>query len=389
MKILLFDTADRNRLFPLTLTRATATLRMGIDTLQDKWERLLNLPSLILTDYYLQNLYEPVLPGEYLLVASNLLPTQLLAGQIKQLQPGQAINDKDGLVAGILSFNTPPVYATDFSGFFSELTPAINARRIDMYCNIFSWNAEMIEQDFQHYTNGKSTTFSKPGVHIISPENVFIEPGAQIEFSCLNASAGPIYIGRNAVVMEGCLIRGPFVLGDDSVLKMGTKIYGATTLGPHCVGGGEIKNCVMMGYSNKAHDGYLGESVIGEWCNLGAGTSNSNLKNNVSEVKVWSYAANNYIPSGTKCGIVMGDYSRSSINTSFNTGTVVGVCCNVFGEGLSPKFIPDFTWGTNGLSRYELEKGLIDVMNWMKLKHLELDPKKVEVLKYIFNHYND
>ena len=389
MKILLFDTADRKSLFPLTLTRATATIRMGIDTLQDKWERLLNLSSLILTDYYLQDLYEPVLPGEYLLIASNLLPTQLLADQIKQLQPGQAINDKDGLVAGILSFDIAPVFETDFIKLFNELAPAVNARRIDMYCNIFSWNAEMIEQDFQQYAKGKSTTFIKQGVHIISPENVFIETGAQIEFSSLNASTGPIYIGRNAVVMEGCNIRGPFALGEDSVLKMGTKIYGATTLGPHCVGGGEIKNSVIMGYSNKAHDGYLGDSVIGEWCNLGAGTSNSNLKNNVSEVKVWSYAANNYIPSGTKCGIVMGDYSRSSINTSFNTGTVVGVCCNVFGEGLSPKFIPDFTWGIKGLSRYELEKGLIDVMNWMKLKHLELDPKKVEVLKYIFNHYND
>jgi UDP-N-acetylglucosamine diphosphorylase/glucosamine-1-phosphate N-acetyltransferase len=246
----------------------------------------------------------------------------------------------------------------------------------------------MIELDFAYYTRGQSSNFNKPGVHIISPENVFIAAGAQIDFSSLNASTGPIYIGRNAVVMEGCHIRGPFVLGDDSVLKMGTKIYGATTLGPHCVGGGEIKNSVLMGYTNKAHDGYLGDSVIGEWCNLGAGTSNSNLKNNVSEVKVWSYAANNYIPSGNKCGVVMGDFSRSSINTSFNTGTVVGVCCNVFGDGLSPKFIPDFTWGTNGLSRYELDKGLKDVTSWMQLKNIKIEDSQIEVLKHIFNHYN-
>ena len=389
MKILLFDTADRKSLFPLTLTRATATIRMGIDTLQNKWERLLDFPSLILTKEYLQVLYEPVPAGEYLLVASNLLPTQILAREIKQLRPGQAITDKNGLVAGILSFKAAPVYGADFIDLFSHVAPAVNARRIDMYCNIFSWNAEMIVQDFDHFSKGRSTAWQKPGVTIVFPENVFIEEGAQINYSILNATTGPIYIGKNAVIMEGCLIRGPFALGEDSVLKMGTKIYGATTIGPHCVSGGEIKNSVMMGYSNKAHDGYLGDSVIGEWCNLGAGTSNSNLKNNVSEVKVWSYKANNYIPSGTKCGIVMGDYSRSSINTSFNTGTVVGVCCNVFGEGLSPKFIPDFTWGTKGLSRYELDKGLVDVMNWMKLKHLELDPKKVQVLQYIFNHYND
>ncbi|MCY7421795.1 MAG: glucose-1-phosphate thymidylyltransferase [Chitinophagaceae bacterium] len=388
MKILLFDTADRKSLFPITLTRATATIRMGIDTLQDKWERLLNLPSLILTEEYLQVLYEPVPPGEYLLVASNLLPTQIFADEIKQLQSGQSITDKYGLVAGILSCETAPVYGADFGNFFKDVAPATNARRIDMYCNIFNWNAEMIEQDFNHFSKGRLTNGQTPGVTIISPENVFIEEGAQINYSILNASTGPIYIGKNAVIMEGCLIRGPFALGEDSVLKMGTKVYGATTIGPHCVGGGEIKNVVMMGYSNKAHDGYLGDSVIGEWCNLGAGTSNSNLKNNVSEVKVWSYKANNYIASGIKCGIVMGDYSRSSINTSFNTGTVVGVCCNVFGEGPSPKFIPDFTWGAKGLSRYELDIGLKDVTNWMQLKNIKIEDSQIEVLKHIFDHYN-
>ena len=388
MKILLFDTEDRRSLFPLTLTRATATIRMGIDTLQDKWERLLNLQSYILTDYYLQPLYEPVTPGEYLLIASNLLPTHLLADQIKDLKHGQAIQDEDGLVAGIISFETVPDFGTDFLSMFTRFTPALQQRRLKMYGNIFNWNAKMIEQDFAYYSKGQTSTFSKPGVHITSPENVFIEPGAQIECSSLNASTGPVYIGKNAVVLEGCLIRGPFVLGDDSVLKMGTKIYGATTLGPHCVGGGEIKNSILMGYTNKAHDGYLGDSVIGEWCNLGAGTSNSNLKNNVSEIKVWNYAANNYIASGIKCGIVMGDYSRSSINTSFNTGTVVGVCCNVFGEGLTPKFIPDFTWGSKGLSRYELDKALNDVTSWMQLKNIKMEESRIKVLKHIFDHYN-
>ncbi len=196
-------------------------------------------------------------------------------------------------------------------------------------------------------------------------ENIFIEAGAKLDFSILNAESGPIYIGKNAEVQEGCLLRGPISIGEGSRVKMGTKIYGATTIGPYCLAGGEIKNSVLMAFSNKGHDGYFGDSVIGEWCNLGAGTSNSNLKNNASPVKIWSKKDNDFVIAGTKCGLLMGDYSRCAINTSFNTGTVVGVCCSIFGNPFPPKFIDNFTWGDK---KYIFEKAVTDINNWKKLK---------------------
>ena len=192
-------------------------------------------------------------------------------------------------------------------------------------------------------------------------ENIFVEAGATISYSILNASEGPIYIGKNAEIQEGSVIRGPFALCEGSRVKMGAKIYGATTIGPYCLADGEIKNSILMGYSNKAHDGYLGDSVIGVWCNLGAGTSNSNLKNTAGIVKVWSKEKNDYLDAGNKCGLLMGDYSRSAINTSFNTGTVAGISCNIFGNVFPFKFIEDFTWGQE---KYIFEKAISDINNW-------------------------
>ena len=185
--------------------------------------------------------------------------------------------------------------------------------------------------------------------------------------------------------MEGCKIRGPFALGEKSVLKMGSKVYGATSVGPYCIVGGEIKNSVLFGFSNKAHDGYLGDSVIGEWCNLGAGTSNSNLKNNAGKIRIWTPKGE--INAGFKCGVLMGDYSRSSINTSFNTGTVVGACCNVFGGNLTPAYLPSFSWGNDGFERYEFDKALRDIENWKKLKGQEITENEKTILKYIFENY--
>jgi UDP-N-acetylglucosamine diphosphorylase/glucosamine-1-phosphate N-acetyltransferase len=232
-------------------------------------------------------------------------------------------------------------------------------------------------------TRGRQSAPIPPSVQVISPQSIFIEEGASISHSILNASTGPIYIGRNSNIMEGCLIRGPFALCESAVVKMGTKIYGATTIGPCSTAGGEIKNSVLFGYSNKGHDGYLGDSVIGEWCNLGAGTSNSNLKNNAGEVKVWN--AGQFISAGLKCGLLMGDYSRAAINTSFNTGTVVGVCCNVYGEGLMPKYIPDFSWGVHNKGpKYAFEKALRDIENWKKLKNQSLTDAEILTLKHIF-----
>ncbi|MDP4259087.1 MAG: putative sugar nucleotidyl transferase [Bacteroidota bacterium] len=271
-----------------------------------------------------------------------------------------------------------------------EKLPAL-AKQISHPWDIIRHNAQAIADDFALLTKDRTSQPIPPTVQSIRPENIFIEAGAILNYCTLNASAGPIYIGRNAEVMEGSLIRGPFALCEGAVVKMGAKMYGATTIGPYSTVGGEIKNSVIFGYSNKGHDGYLGDSVIGEWCNLGAGTSNSNLKNNAGEVKVWSPSRSAFIAAGAKCGLFMGDYSRSAINTSFNTGTVVGVCCNVFGDGaggvgipgaLTPKFIPSFSWGF--VAKYEFDKAIRDIGNWKALKGQTLTDPEIQTLKRIY-----
>jgi len=250
--------------------------------------------------------------------------------------------------------------------------------------NIFELNAEYLRSDFEQMTKGRISEVIPESVQVIKSTNVFIEEGATLTHCLLNATTGPIYIGRNAEIMEGATIRGPFAMLEGSVVKMGARIYGGTTIGPYCVAGGEIKNSVLFGYSNKAHDGYLGDSVLGEWCNLGAGTSNSNLKNTGGPVRVWNQETNTYELAGNKCGLLMGDYSRSAVNTSFNTGTIVGVSCNVFGSGLTPKHIPSFTWGVDAGCRYKFEKALEDISNWKKLKNQTLSDMEIQQLKIIF-----
>jgi len=250
--------------------------------------------------------------------------------------------------------------------------------------HIFQLNAEALVDDYALLTSGRNSQPIPPSVQAIAPENIFIEEGAVLQYCVLNASAGPIYIGKGAEVMEGSLIRGPFALCEGATVKLGTKIYGATTIGPYSIAGGEIKNSVIFGYSNKGHDGYLGDAVIGEWCNLGAGTSNSNLKNNAREVQIWDIGSKRFVAAGTKCGLLMGDYSRSAINTSFNTGTVVGVCCNVFGEGLTPKYIPSFSWGFDNKQKYQLDKALRDIASWKRFKGRELTGAEVQNIQSIF-----
>ena len=255
-------------------------------------------------------------------------------------------------------------------------------KELNKLMDIVLLNDWAIRQDFEMITKGRLSQPIAASNKTINPENIFIEEGAKVECSIINASTGPVYIGRNAEVMEGCNIRGPFSLGENSVLKMGAKVYGATTIGPYSMGGGEIKNSVIFGHSNKAHDGYLGDSVIGEWCNLGAGTTNSNVKNTAGDVKLWDNAAQTFQSAGIKCGLMMGDYSRAAINTSFNTGTIVGVCCNVFAEGFPPKYIPDFTWGKE---RYILENAFKDIDNWKQLKGKKISEAEIEILKTLYN----
>jgi UDP-N-acetylglucosamine diphosphorylase/glucosamine-1-phosphate N-acetyltransferase len=272
----------------------------------------------------------------------------------------------------------PPAGALILSGVID----AAETKQINTAFDIVRLNDWALRQDFVLITKGRQSQTISSTNSIISAENIFIEQGAKMEYCIINASAGPVYIGRNAEIMEGSMIRGPFAVCEGGIIKMGAKIYGATTIGPYSVAGGEIKNSVIFGNSNKAHDGYLGDSVLGEWCNLGAGTTNSNVKNTASEVRIWNNDTKNYEGVGMKAGLLMGDYSRAAINTSFNTGTVVGICCNIFGAEFPPKYVPDFTWG---IERYDLGKAIKDITNWKKLKGEDITEQEKEILSTLYN----
>jgi UDP-N-acetylglucosamine diphosphorylase/glucosamine-1-phosphate N-acetyltransferase len=383
MNIILFDTPSRKKLFPLTLTRAVADLRMGIVTIKERWEKMSGRQAFVLTDTYLQSSYINTPSGEYFFVDACVIPSLELINTISALKANEAIKDHNGLIAGRAFINAAPSI-NHLSSLFKQVSSIPPVQRIVFPFDLLLLNQQMIESDFTLFTKGRISNDTNDTVHITKVSRIFIEEGALIDHAVLNASTGPIYISKNATIMEGCFIRGPFVLGEGAVLKMGAKVYGATTIGPHSMGGGEIKNSIITGYSNKAHDGYLGDSVIGEWCNLGAGTSNSNLKNTGGIVQLWNYDLNGYVPAGNKCGVIMGDYSRTAINSSINTGSVIGVCSNVFGTGLLPKFIPDFTWGSDAACSYKLEKAITDISNWKKMKNKTIGEQETQVLKHIF-----
>ena len=377
-------------LHPFTLTRQIQDIRVGILSIREKWEMALGLPSFDKKeDDYKDldrsvNIDEAVGSDICFMIHGNVLPTRDLVKTIGKLKNGEFISVK-GSAGIVFRFSKNEIKEK----YKIKVTRAVDieseVRTIAYPWNIFQLNDWAIRQDFELLTKKrKSQRISKTN-KAIKPSQIFIEKGAKVEYSILNASTGPIYIGKNAEVMESCIIRGPFAMGEGACLKMGAKVYGATTLGPYSVGGGEIKNSVLFGYSNKAHDGYLGDSAIGEWCNLGAGTTNSNLKNNAGEVKVWTPKGE--IAVGIKCGVMMGDYSRTAVNTAINTGTVIGVCCNVFGEGVTPKYVPDFSWGSEGLKRYEFEKAMTDIKNWKQLKGQSLSENEKSILKYIFDNY--
>lgn len=331
MNIHFRHTPANKSLYPFSQIRDVQDIRVGILTIREKW-----------------NLISQKLNITFLEVDNNIVPSLEYAHSLIR--------------------NTEP----DSSHY----------RVIQFPWDIFSHNDWAIRNDFELLTHDRRSSVISSTNRIIDPVNVFLEKGVKMEFCTINASMGPVYLGKNAVIMEGASIRGPFAIGENSVIKMGTRIYGATSAGPNCIMGGEIKNTVLFGNSNKAHDGYLGDSVIGEWCNLGAGTSNSNLKNTAGDVRVWNNANNDFDIVGNKCGLIMGDYSRSAINTSFNTGTVVGVSCNVFGSDYPKKWVPDFSWGEE---KYILEKAITDIGNWKKLKNADISAEEIEVLTKLYN----
>lgn len=377
-------------LHPFTLTRQIQDIRVGILTIREKWERMLGLPSFDKKEDDYKDLDRSVNIDEVVgddvcfMIHGNVLPDAKLLKATRRLKDGEFITV--GGSSGIIFRFTKKQIEEKYK---IKVTKAVavksDIQTIRYPWDIFQMNDRAIRLDFELLSKKrKSQPISKTN-HIIKSSQVFMEKGAKVEHCIINASTGPVYIGKNAEVMEGCIIRGPFAMGEGACLKMGAKVYGATTLGPRCVVGGEIKNSVLFGYSNKAHDGYLGDSVIGEWCNLGAGTTNSNLKNNASEVKIWT--PNGEMNAGNKCGVMMGDYSRTAVNTSINTGTVIAVCCNVFGMGLTPKYIPSFSWGSEGVKRYEFEKIFPDIEDWKKLKGEKMNENEKSILKYVFEKF--
>ncbi|MBN8675996.1 MAG: glucose-1-phosphate thymidylyltransferase [Chitinophagales bacterium] len=378
-------------LHPFTLTRQIQDIRIGILTIREKWEKMLGLPSFDKKEDDYKDLdrsvnLDEVLDekGYCLMIHGNVLPTPELVKAAQKLKDGQFIsaNGSSGIIFRITKKEIREKHKIKVTGAVAVKTAA---KLIHYPWDIFQLNDWAIRQDFTLLTKKRKSQAIPKSNKIINPSQVFIEKGAKLEHCIINASTGPVYIGKNAELMEGSVIRGPFTIGEGACLKMGSKVYGATTIGPYCVAGGEIKNSILFGYSNKAHDGYLGDSVIGEWCNMGAGTTNSNLKNNASMVRVWTPKGE--INAGLRCGVMMGDYSRTAINTSINTGTVIGVAANVFGNGLTPKYIPSFSWGSEGVKRYELEKAMVDIDDWKKLKNQSLNHAEKSILKYIFEKF--
>lgn len=347
MHLILFDDQFRDNLLPFAFTKPVADLRCGILTIREKWEKLTGLTTGSITRSYLQKKFPFGTNSNCLFINGALLPDERLLLWVNKLKPGQQLVDGDRLL--MARFNEWKDATKEFFQPFDYLETQLydsSPSFINYSWDIFLKNDKAIRDDFTLLTKGKKSAVLPVSNHTIQPENIFMEEGARVEYSILNAATGPIYIAAGAEIMEGCMIRGPFALGEKAVLKMGTKIYGATTIGPGCKAAGEISNSIMFANSNKAHDGFLGNSVVGEWCNLGADTNNSNLKNNYGEVKVWNYPANDYINSALQfCGLFMGDHSKCGINTMFNTGTTAGVFANIFGAGFPDKYIPSFSWG--------------------------------------------
>ena len=378
-------------LYPFTYTRQMQDIRVGILTIREKWETMLGLSSYDRKeDDYKDlersvNIQDAAVGNDVcFMIHGNVLPTPKLIKAVKKLQNGEFIsaNGNTGIVFRFTKNEISEKYKVRVTKSYSVKQ---DIQMIQYPWDIFQLNDQAIRQDFELLTKKRKSQPIPASNKVVNSKDVFIEKGARVEHSIINASAGPVYIGKNAEVMEGAIIRGPFAMCEGSCLKMGAKVYGAVTLGPYCVAGGEIKNSVLFGFSNKAHDGYLGDSVIGEWCNLGAGTTNSNLKNNAGDIMVWTPFGQ--LKAGKKCGVMMGDYSRTAINTSINTGTVIGVSCNVFGAGLTPKYIPSFSWGSEGVTRYDLEKALADIAAWKKMKGKTIDGSEKSILKFIYNNF--
>jgi UDP-N-acetylglucosamine diphosphorylase/glucosamine-1-phosphate N-acetyltransferase len=385
---ILFDDNHRDHLLPFVFVRPVAEIRIGILTVREKWEKWTGETFSYLTMKYLQDKYPLQTAGENIIINGAIMPNHQLIDEIFRLKKGQVLISDSVFIAGCLDKSD----LEDFDGFppkgYEQIKATATFNRISKIWHIYRLNGDELISDYEILTlNRKSSPISATN-NLIRPERIFVEEGATLEFATINATTGPVYIGKNSVIMEGARIRGPFALCEGAKLKMNACVYGPTTIGPYSKAGGEITNSVFMGYSNKVHEGYVGNSVIGEWCNIGAGSNTSNLKNNYTLVKIWNYAIGKFEETELQfCGLFMGDYSRCGINTMFNTGTVVGLSSNIYGSGFPGSFIPSFSWGgASGFETYRLVKATETIEMGMALNQVQLSDTDRKIIECVFMH---
>lgn len=383
MNYVLYDGSVRNNLLPFTFTRPVADIRIGILTIREKWEKYLGSTTTTVTEEYLSEKFPMVEMAENIMINASFCPNEVLVEMIQFLQPNQAIVKNDEIIAFYTTDEQEEVVFEEYELIeFEE-----DCLQVEHTWDIFQKNDQAIRDDFELLTQDRKSQPIPSTVNVLGAENIFIEEGAVLNFCTLNATTGPIYIGKDAEIMEGSVIRGPFALCDHAQVKLATKIYGATTVGPHSRVGGEVNNSVLFAYSNKGHDGFLGNAVLGEWCNIGADSNNSNLKNNYESVKLWNYDTERFENTGLQfCGLMMGDHSKCGINTMFNTGTVVGVAANIFGAGFPRNYIPNFTWGgAQGTQAYLPKKAFETAKIVMSRRNIDFTDLDEAILTHIFN----
>lgn len=387
MNYILFGDQTRNHLLPFTFTRTVADIRVGILTIREKWEKYLGQSTSSLTIPMLGAKFPLKKEKDNILINGSILPNEILVKEIHALEPNQVLSFGDYIIALRLKEEHIENFDQELLDSVSPVETVSNPVRIGALWEIFEKNSQAILDDFKLITAGRKSAPINDTNRVIGKENIFVEEGAVLNFATINAETGPVYIGKDAELMEGSLIRGPFALCEGAKVRMGARIYGGTTIGPHSKIGGEVNNSVIFGYTNKAHDGFLGHSVLGEWCNLGADTNTSNLKNNYEDVRVWDYAEESFVSTGLQfCGLFMGDHSKAAINTMFNTGTVVGVNANVFGSGFPRNFIPSFSWGgAAGFINFNIDKALDVARRVFKRRGLDFNAVEEKILRDIYH----
>lgn len=382
MNYILFDGAARTALLPFTFTRPVAEIRIGILTIREKWEKYLGSTTSTITEDYLSDKHPMVELEENVMINSSYLPNPSLVALIEDLKENQVIYHNDNIVA---FFAKEAQEEIDFDTY-KAIIYTDDVITVEKTWDIFAKNEEALQADFDLVTEGRKSASISDTNTLINPDNIFIEEGAIVEYSMLNATKGPIYVGKNAEIWEGAMVRGGLALCDNAVIKMGAKIYGATTIGPYSKVCGEVSNSVIFGYSSKGHEGYLGNSVLGEWCNIGADSNNSNLKNNYAKVRLWNYESESFEQTGLQfCGLMMGDHSKSAINTMFNTGTVVGVNVNIYVPGFPRNFVPSFSWGgASGFTTYGTKKAFDTAKIMMARRNVEFTEQDEAILTHVF-----